>query len=134
MDDDTEQVSYGRYECDQCGACCKGTFIVEVDYLDARRDPRLLDQQIGSYRVTQRELEEEGKVALLACGHHQPCGCLGEDNRCTIYPTRPNACVDFEAGCQKCQDARAELGIEPLLPLIPTARSQVPPPIDTSSP
>lgn len=128
MDDDMEHVPYGRYECDQCGACCKGTLIIEADYLDARREPRLLDLQIGPYRVTQCELEEEEKVALLACGRDRPCRCLGRDNRCTIYPTRPNACVAFEAGSRQCQGARAELGIEPLPPLIPTASPQVPHP------
>ena len=124
MDDDTEQVPFGRYECDQCGACCKGTFIVEADYLDVRREPRLLELQVGSYRVTRRELEEEEKVALLACGTDNPCRYLGPDNRCTIYPTRPNACVAFEAGSQKCQNARAELGIGSLPPLLP----EIPPP------
>ena len=123
MDDDAEQVPYGHYECDQCGACCRGTFIVEADYLDARREPRLLDPQVGPYRVTQRELEEEEKVALLACGSDNPCPCLGQDNRCTIYPTRPNACVAFEAGSQKCRNARAELGIGPLSPIL----SRIPP-------
>ena len=126
MDDDMEQVQFGRYECDQCGACCKGTFIVEADYLDVRREPRVIELQVGPYRVTRRELEEEEKVALLACGRDNPCRCLGPDNRCTIYPTRPNACVAFEAGSQKCQDARAELGIAPLPPLLPAPPPQAP--------
>ena len=126
MDDDMEQVPFGRYECDQCGACCKGTFIVEVDYLDARRELRLLELQVGPYMVTRCELEEEEKVALLACGTDNPCRCLGPENRCTMYTTRPNACVAFEAGSQKCQDARAELGIGPLPPLLPVIPPQTP--------
>jgi hypothetical protein len=53
MDDDT--VPYGLYECDQCGACCKGTVIVEADYLDTRREPRLIaDVQVGPYREPAR--------------------------------------------------------------------------------
>jgi len=126
MDDDMEQVPFGRYKCDQCGACCKGTFIVEVDYLDARRELRLLELQVGPYQVTRRELEEEEKVAVLACGTDNPCRCLRQDNRCIMYATRPNACVAFEAGSQKCQDARAELGIGPLPPLLPTIPPQAP--------
>ena len=123
---DEELVPFGRYECDQCGACCKGTFIVEAHYLDVRREQRLLELQVGPYVVTRRELEEEEKVALLACGKDNPCPCLGQDDRCTIYATRPNAYVAFEAGSQKCRNARAELGIGPLSPLLPVIPPQAP--------
>jgi Fe-S-cluster containining protein len=116
---DDELAPYGVYECDQCGTCCKGTVIVEADYLDARREPRLLETQIGPCIVSQRELEEEDKVLLLACGLDLPCRCLDPENRCSIYPTRPNACAAFEAGSRQCQEARAELGIRPLLPVLP---------------
>ena len=51
MDDDMEQVQFGRYECDQCGACCKGTFIVEADYLDVRREPRVIELQVGNGNI-----------------------------------------------------------------------------------
>ena len=123
---DEEVVPYGLYECDRCGSCCKGAFIVEADYLDVRREPRLLELQVGPYTVTHRELEEEEKVAQLACGSDKPCSCLGPDNRCTIYPTRPNACVGFEAGSQKCQNARAELGVSPLYPVLSGTPPQAP--------
>ena len=114
---DDEAVPYGLYECDRCGACCRGTLIVEADYLDVRREPRLLQCNVGPYKVTKRELEEDGKVVLLACGLDKPCTCLGPDNRCTAYPTRPQACVAFEAGSRQCQEARAKLGIGPLSPV-----------------
>jgi Fe-S-cluster containining protein len=109
-------VPYGLYQCDQCGACCKGTVIVEADYLDTRREPRLIQLQVGPYRANQRELEEDDKIVLLACGTDKPCRCLGADGRCTIYAARPNVCVAFEAGSEKCQEVRAQLGIEPLQP------------------
>jgi hypothetical protein len=112
MDDDV--VPYGLYECDQCGACCKGTVIVEADFVDVRRELRLIQLQVGSYQVTPRELEEDDKVVLLACGTDLPCRFLDADNRCTIYPTRPFVCVAFEAGSKQCQEARAQLGIAPL--------------------
>lgn len=114
---DEDQVLYGLFECDSCGACCKGNLIVEADYLDVRREPRLLEMQAGRRQVTQRELEDEEKVILLACGHS--CPCLGPDNRCTIYPTRPNACVGFEAGSRQCQDVRAMHGLSKLMPKLP---------------
>lgn len=96
---DDEVVPYGLYECDQCGACCKGTVIVEADYLDTRREPQLLQADVQCKRVSQRDLEEdEGKIVLLACGLDKPCTFLSPDNRCTTYATRPNVCVAFEAG------------------------------------
>jgi Fe-S-cluster containining protein len=114
---DDEVVPYGMYECDQCGACCKGTVIVEADYLDTRREPRSLNADVQSNRVSQRELEEdEGKIVLLACGLDKPCAFLDSGSRCAIYATRPNVCVAFEAGSQQCQEARDQLGIAPLRP------------------
>jgi Fe-S-cluster containining protein len=115
---DDESVPYGLYTCDQCGACCKGTVIVEADYLDARREPRLILLQVGLCRVTPRGLEDDGKIVLLACGLDKPCRFLDAENRCTIYPTRPNVCVAFDAGSQQCQEARARLGIARLLPVL----------------
>jgi len=44
------------------------------------------------------ELRDDMKIVLLACGKDKPCMFLAEDNRCSIYPTRPNACVGMEAG------------------------------------
>lgn len=118
---DEEQVPYGLYECDRCGACCKGTVMVDADYLDTRREPRLLDAEVGRSRLSQQELEEDGKVVLLACGLDKPCSFLGADNECSIYATRPNICVAFEAGCPQCQEARLQLGLGRLPTLLPAA-------------
>lgn len=81
---DDEVTPYGMYECGRCGACCKGTVIVEADYLDARRELRLLELQVGPCVVSRRELEEEDKVLLLACGLDLPCRSLDSENRCTL--------------------------------------------------
>ena len=32
-----------RYECDLCGACCRGYLIVEADAVDMLRETRLID-------------------------------------------------------------------------------------------
>ena len=100
------------HECEQCGACCKGTLIVETDYQDVLREPRILAAQVGPYKVTVRELAKEGKVALLACGLERPCPFLGDDHRCTIYATRPDACREFEPGSERCREIRAQLATD----------------------
>ena len=108
-----------RFECDKCGACCKGHLIVEGEDLDVLREPRLID--VDRYHAGKsvdqvvREMREEMKIVLLACG--RPCAFLGQDNICMIYPTRPNCCVGMEAGDEQCQEARAAEGLPPLLPV-----------------
>lgn len=108
-----------KYECDKCGACCKGSLIVEVEDLDVLREPRLIDADPhhAGKPVDQmvHEIQEEWKAVILACG--RPCPFLAQDNQCTIYPTRPNCCVGLQAGDDQCQQARAAMGLSPLLPI-----------------
>lgn len=107
-----------RYECDRCGACCRGTLLVEAYYLDALREPRILDADVTGRKVTIDDLTDDDRCVLLAAG--RPCRFLGDDGRCTIYPTRPNTCVGFEAGDEQCQEARSRLNLPPLQPLQPS--------------
>lgn len=104
-----------RYECDQCGACCKGSLLVECDDLDVVREPRLIavDRHHAGKPVHEvvKGIREEWKAVILPA----PCPFLAE-NRCSIYPTRPNCCVGLEAGDEQCQAARAAEGLAPLLP------------------
>jgi len=78
-----------RYECDKCGACCKGSLIVEADDLDVLREPRIIDadrhHRGKSVRQMVHEIQTEWKAVILACG--QPCPFLNAENNCTIYPT-----------------------------------------------
>lgn len=106
------------YECDLCGACCRGTLIVEAYYLDALREPRILDADVTGRKPALDDLDDESRCVLLACG--LPCRFLSADGRCTIYPTRPNTCVGFEAGDEQCQEARTKLGLPPLQPRQPS--------------
>lgn len=107
------------YECDKCGACCKGSLIVEADDLDVLREPRLIDadpHHRGKHlRQMVEEIRTEWKAVILACG--RPCSFLGADNGCTIYPTRPNVCVGLEPGDEQCQSSRAAHGLPPLEPV-----------------
>ena len=106
------------YDCDQCGACCKGHLIVECDSLDVLREPRLIDvdrHHAGKpVRAVVREIDQEMKAVIIACGNQ--CAFLGEDKLCSIYPTRPNCCVGLQAGDEQCQAAREAEGLPPLLP------------------
>ena len=110
-----------KYECDQCGACCKGTLLVEAYELDVVREPKLISANIGKWthdktraQIMERLRDEDS--CLIIAGS-QPCKFLGSDNACAIYPTRPNVCVAMEAGDEQCQMARQSAGLEPLEPL-----------------
>ncbi|QDU42885.1 Flagellin N-methylase [Symmachiella dynata] len=107
------------YECDKCGACCQGGLIVEADWLDLSREPRLLeaDRHRAGWTLDEAltDLEEPGKAMIVAAGCH--CPFLNGDNHCEIHPTRPTVCVGLQAGDEQWQAARKDAGLEPLLPL-----------------
>lgn len=94
-------------ECTRCGACCRN-LIIEIEHLDILREPRLLEAAElldGNGKVKFEDDFE--KQYLLACGKRKPCPFL-KDNKCGIYPTRPNVCVAMEAGGEQCAMSRAE--------------------------
>lgn len=108
------EIDLSNYECDRCGACCK-TFIVEAEYVDAVREPRLFE--IAPVDLTL--LREGSHAIMLGCrkevGSPLVCQFFDEMSGCGIYPTRPNACVAFEAGSEQCQYARHRHGMDVLL-------------------
>ena len=108
-----------QYECDKCGECCKGSLIVEADELDVMREPRLIDADRSHAGRTVLQvlqgIQDNMQCVIVACG--SPCMFLGTDNACTIYPTRPNACVGMQPGDEQCQQARIDNGLPPLKPL-----------------
>ena len=108
-----------RYECDQCGACCNGSLIVETDEIDLMREPRLIEAEpsLTGYSVPQvleKYENDTGFAILLACSSNRPCPFLA-DKKCSIYPTRPNVCVAMQAGDDECQEARKAAGLAPLV-------------------
>jgi Fe-S-cluster containining protein len=91
--------------------------LIEIQEIDVVREPSLLPvvQLLdGHGRITFDDPWE--RTYMLACGAIQPCPKLGPDNLCTIYPSRPNACVAMEAGDEQCQMAREMRGLPPLEP------------------
>ena len=119
---ETGEIAMTKYHCDDCGACCRGYLLVEADLLDLLREPRLLKadphRSGWSFDAAARDLEEEGRC-LLVSGDTR-CPFLGAESRCSIYPTRPNACVGMQAGDEQCQEVRSEVGLPPLESLAPS--------------
>lgn len=95
-------------KCKKCGCCCRN-MIVEIEWLDIVREPKLgppNSQLLDGHGKIKFESDWE-KEFLLACGKTMPCPFL-KDNLCTIYPTRPNVCVAMEAGSDQCRLSRGE--------------------------
>ena len=110
-----------KYECDKCGACCK-RLIVECDELDLMREPKLQSAdryyKDTTYDQALTVLQEGLDKAIVICG---ACPFLDWENLCSIYPTRPNACVAMQAGDEQCQLAREAAGLPPLEPITASA-------------
>ena len=110
-----------KYECDKCGACCKGHLIVEVYDLDVLREPHLAAADISertrglAYDSLMAELEQYGRCLVIAGGGE--CKFIRGDNTCAIYPTRPNVCVAMKPGTEECQEARQAKRLPPLEPV-----------------
>ena len=105
------------YECDKCGACCNGHFLIEVYDIDVIREPRLLDVDPHysdlSYHQALQVLSDDGRCVTIV----GRCSFLDTDNRCSIYNTRPNDCVAMQPGDEQCQLARKAEGLPPLEPV-----------------
>jgi len=104
------------YQCDKCGVCCQGGLIVEAEWVDVVREPRLKEAdpfyRDRSIAEVLELLRDEMRVVTLAAG--RSCLFLAEDKSCSIYPTRPNTCIEMEAGDEQCQQARQSAGLPPL--------------------
>lgn len=105
------------YDCDRCGLCCE-KLIIEASLADALREQRIAAEC--------QHMDGHGRVRLvdscfsIACGEARPCPFASRDadrrHTCGIYPTRPDVCVQFQAGSSQCRDLRARHGLDPLAP------------------
>ncbi|MCE9591330.1 MAG: YkgJ family cysteine cluster protein [Planctomycetes bacterium] len=100
-----------RYECDECGACCK-TWRILVAEEDAAREPRI---RAESKKLPENQSDVLWSFQLFPLPFHESCCFLKGDNRCDIYETRPRVCREFAAGSERCQEARRLGGLPVLL-------------------
>jgi Fe-S-cluster containining protein len=66
--------------------------------------------------------EQIGPWHSCMAGTNQPAprcqalqGEVGREVRCTVYTQRPAACREVQPGDEKCSQARARYGLEPLV-------------------
>lgn len=106
------KLSQLRYQCDNCGLCCTRT-LVKCGPIDLAREPRL--QELRRIKLADGTVTNEW---LLNREDPNECGCrFHTGTQCSIYPTRPNVCVGFQAGNEDCQGLRKGAGLPPLEPV-----------------
>jgi hypothetical protein len=94
-------------DCLACGACCRDNR-VELEDQDVERFERAGRLDLTRSPYARRD---DGKIVLVL-RRDKRCKHLGDDNKCGIYPIRPDACSTFPAGSECCLSSREEeLGI-----------------------
>jgi Fe-S-cluster containining protein len=100
-------LHYLKFRCTGCGQCCKDPLLPLTDKDIARIVEHTGDDPADMIRwVTRFEIEmddepeafvilRQGKRAMVLKHEHGGCRYLGDDNRCTIYASRPLGCRIF---------------------------------------
>jgi Fe-S-cluster containining protein len=105
-------VNGGKYDCQQCGACCvdltgKGAYVLltsdEADRLDRLGLPVV---SVGKESFLGTRLQDKGDRVCIALA-----GAIAGQCACSIYPDRPAKCCNFEVGGWTCQRARRAEGL-----------------------
>lgn len=94
--------------CTQCGLCCDGSLVADVELRGEREATRL--------EILGLEVEEEGDGFVLL----QPCRGL-QGRRCAVYADRPECCRTFECRLLAAV-GRGTLGVEDALAEVHEAR------------
>jgi len=84
-----------RFECTQCGDCCRNHGEYTYVYL-TRGEVRSIADHLGLTQAAFREaycLEEDGWTTLRM--DEPACPFLDGENRCRIYPVRPKQCATW---------------------------------------
>lgn len=96
-----DSLEIARFECKQCGNCCRGIGYVRITPDDAERIARFLNIKLASF-YNQYTFRPEGLISnstentewwLLDTESHE-CVFL-EKNLCKIHPVKPLQCRDF---------------------------------------
>ena len=91
------------FDCLECGSCCRDNEVVvhEVDEKRFRAAGR------GDLLKPPFARRRDGKLVLTLL-RSKDCRHLASDNKCGIYPIRPDACSEFPMGSECCLYAREE--------------------------
>jgi Fe-S-cluster containining protein len=92
-----------RLDCLDCGACCHGANVI-LDEADFERWREAGRKDLLGRAYLKRA---DGKVTLRFAKDRR-CQNLERDNKCAIYPIRPDNCRVFVMGSECCLAARED--------------------------
>ena len=84
-----------QFVCQRCGACCRIPGIVRLHDGDAARIAEHLGMSEGDFIERETALAPDRKGLVLRDRPDGACAMLDEENRCRIYPVRPEKCRTF---------------------------------------
>jgi hypothetical protein len=94
-------------DCLACGSCCRDNR-VQLDDVDIARFEQAGRGDLARAPYARRD---DGAI-ILVLRKDKRCKHLADDNKCGIYPIRPDACSTFPVGSECCLSSREEeLGI-----------------------
>ncbi|MDX2361802.1 MAG: YkgJ family cysteine cluster protein [Crocinitomicaceae bacterium] len=82
--------AFAEIDCLNCGNCCKTTSPIFRD-VDIKRIAKKLKMPIASFEKNFLRKDEDEDWVLISA----PCHFLNEDNSCSIYDFRPQACREY---------------------------------------
>lgn len=84
-----------NFQCRQCGACCKIEGIVRLKDDDTAKIAAHLGKSEAAFIAEDTCLAPDRKGLVLKDRADGACAMLDENNRCKIYPVRPEKCRTF---------------------------------------
>ena len=84
------EEAFEKIDCLTCAACCKH-YSPRFKTPDIKRISKYLKMRESELIETYLTLDDEGDYVVKST----PCPFLGQDNRCSIYESRPSDCARF---------------------------------------
>lgn len=84
------EEAFEKIDCLTCAACCKH-YSPRFKTPDIKRISKYLKMRESELIDTYLTLDDEGDYVVKST----PCPFLGQDNRCSIYESRPSDCARF---------------------------------------
>jgi Fe-S-cluster containining protein len=82
--------AFQTIDCLTCANCCKTTSPIFTPR-DIERLSKVFKMKIAAFTEKYLRIDEENDYVLKSA----PCPFLGEDNYCSVYEDRPNACREY---------------------------------------
>lgn len=87
---DAHERAFDKIDCMECGNCCKTTSPIFRD-IDVKRISKKMKCSTRDFENNYLKRDEDGDLVLKS----SPCVFLGDDNACSIYDMRPQACREY---------------------------------------